>query len=78
MFVYEELVRDPATQFPRLIGFLGLPWDEACQKFYESRRAVRTLSYDQVNRPLDTTSAGRHANYRVQIEGVRFPASTEP
>lgn len=60
---YEHLVSDPEGQFPRLIEFLGLPWDPACLEFYKSKRTVRTLSYDQVNRPLYTTSAGRHANY---------------
>ncbi|MEO1006987.1 MAG: sulfotransferase [Planctomycetota bacterium] len=70
---YEDLVSDPGTQFPRLIEFIGLEWDDACREFYKSRRTVRTLSYDQVNRPLYTTSAGRHANYAEQIAGVDFP-----
>ena len=71
---YEDLVRNPDTQFPRLIEFLGLPWDDACLAFHQSRRTVRTLSYDQVNRPLYTTSAGRHTHYREQIADLRFPA----
>jgi len=70
---YERLVRDPDTEFPRLIEFLGLPWDDRCREFYKSRRTVRTLSYDQVNRPLYTTSAGRHKNYEAMIAGVEFP-----
>jgi len=70
---YEELVRDPETQFPRLIEFLGLEWDEACTKFHESKRTVRTLSYNQVNKPLYTTSAGRHMNYASKIEGIDWP-----
>ncbi len=71
---YEALVRDPDTEFPRLIGFLGLEWDDACRDFYKSRRTVRTLSYDQVNRPLYTSSAGRNANYAAHLAGVEFPA----
>ena len=71
---YEELVRDPGTQLPRVIEFLGLPWDDACNDFYKTTRTLRTLSYDQVNRPLYTSSAGRHANYASQIEGIEFPA----
>ncbi|MEO1009397.1 MAG: sulfotransferase [Planctomycetota bacterium] len=69
---YERLVADPAREFPRIIEFLGLPWDEACNRFYESRRTVRTLSYDQVNRPLYTSSSGRHANYADRIEDIAF------
>ncbi|MEM1186438.1 MAG: sulfotransferase [Planctomycetota bacterium] len=71
---YEELVRDPGTQFPRIIEFLGLEWDDACNEYYKTKRTVRTLSYDQVNRPIYTTSAGRHANYLEFMGDVEFPA----
>jgi len=69
---YEKLVTDPENEFPRIIDFLGLEWDERCFEFHKSRRTVRTLSYDQVNRPLYTSSSGRHANYAKHIEGVEF------
>lgn len=71
---YEKLVKHPETEFPRIIEFLGLEWDAACTKFHESKRTVRTLSYDQVNRPLYTSSAGRNANYAPFMEGIVFPA----
>ena len=71
---YEDLVRDPETQMPRIIGFLGLAWDDACREFFKSRRTVRTLSYDQVNRPLYASSAGRHRHFEAQLASVRFPA----
>ena len=70
---YEELVRDPETQFPRIIEFLGVEWDEACAKSHESKQTVRPLSYDQVNKPLYTTSAGRHTNYEKYIETIDWP-----
>jgi len=70
---YERLVADPETEMPRIIDFLGLDWDDACREFYKSRRTVRTLSYDQVNRPLYTSSSGRHKNYADQIAGIDFP-----
>ena len=75
---YERLVSDPDEQFPRLIEFLGLPWDPACLEFYKSKRTVRTLSYDQVNRPLYTSSAGRHSNYAQHFAGDVFAGITTP
>ncbi len=71
---YERLVADPENEFPRLIEFLGLDFDPSCYDFHKSKRTVRTLSYDQVNRPLYTTSSGRHMNYAAHIEGINFPA----
>lgn len=70
---YEKLVADPENEMPRIIEFLGLEWDDACRDFYKSKRTVRTLSYDQVNRPLYTSSSGRHENYARLIKGVDFP-----
>ncbi len=71
---YERLVADPEREFPRIIGFLGLEWDDRCFEFHKTRRTVRTLSYDQVNRPIYKTSAGRNANYAEHIAGIAFPA----
>jgi hypothetical protein len=57
-----------------VIEFLGLPWDAGCTRFHESRRVVRTLSYDQVNRPLYTTSVARWRNYEKHLKGIEWPA----
>ncbi len=70
---YERLVADPENEFPRLIEFLGLEFDPSCYDFHKSKRTVRTLSYDQVNRPLYTTSSGRHKNYENHIKQFEFP-----
>jgi tetratricopeptide (TPR) repeat protein len=70
---YESVVSDPASALPGLVRFLGLEWDEACTRFHESRRTVRTLSYDQVNRPLYGTSAGRWRNYERHLRGIDWP-----
>lgn len=70
---YERLVQYPESEFPRIISFLGLEWDEACTRFHESKRTVRTLSYDQVNRPLYTSSVSRHLNYAKALEGIDWP-----
>jgi len=75
---YEALVADPEHQFRRLIDFIGLPWDDACMAFHKTRRTVRTLSYDQVNRPIYTSSSGRHVNYAPFIEGIEFPKYEVP
>jgi tetratricopeptide (TPR) repeat protein len=71
---YEDVVTDAGTQFPRFIDFLGLPWDEGCTRFHESKRTVRTLSYDQVNRPLYASSVNRWQRYEKFLKGVSWPA----
>jgi len=56
---YEAVVDDVEAESRRLIDFLGLPWDDACLRFHESRRTVRTASLNQVRQPIYPTSKGR-------------------
>ena len=71
---YERLVQDPDHEFPRIIEFLGLEWDDACRRFHENSSPIRTLSFDQVNRPLYTSSVARHRNYQRHLDGIDWPS----
>lgn len=64
---YEKLVADPEAESRRLVDFLGLPWDNACRRFHESRRVVRTASSWQVRRPIYTGSVGRGRAYAAYL-----------
>lgn len=53
---YEDLIADQEGQTRRLLTQCELEWDEACLKFYESRRTVVTRSKTQVRQPINTGS----------------------
>ena len=50
--IYERLVEDTEGEVRRLLDALGLPFDPACLRFFENRRAVATPSSEQVRRPI--------------------------
>lgn len=64
---YERLVEDPEPHVRRLLEFVGLPWDDACLRFHESKRVSPTASNEQVRRPLYASSVGRAERYRTQL-----------
>ena len=64
---YEEVVADFENQVRRLLDFCGLPWEEACLRFYESERPVRTPSSEQVRQPIYDRSVGHWLNYEHQL-----------
>jgi tetratricopeptide (TPR) repeat protein len=64
---YEELVANAESVTPDLIKFCGLEWDDACLDFHMSQRTVATASYDQVRRPLYTSSMARWRHYEGYI-----------
>ena len=65
---YEDLVAAPDKGSRRIIDFLGLPWDDACLAFHNSRRTVRSAANWQVRRPVYATSVGRWKAYEPWLE----------
>lgn len=64
---YEEVVADFENQVRRLLDFCGLPWEEACLRFYESERPVRTPSSEQVRQPIYDRSVGHWLHYECRL-----------
>jgi tetratricopeptide (TPR) repeat protein len=54
--IHERLVEDTESEVRRLLDHLELPFADACLRFYENQRAVRTPSSEQVRRPINRQS----------------------
>ncbi len=65
---YEKLVANQESETRALISFLGLPWDDACLKYFETSRAVRTLSRWQVRQPIYSSSVERWRHYAGHLQ----------
>ncbi|TPM37602.1 sulfotransferase [Mesorhizobium sp. B2-3-4] len=65
---YETLVEDQEAQSRRLIDYLGLPWDDACLRFFDREGAVTTPSRWQVRQPIYKSSVKRWKNYESEIQ----------
>ena len=64
---YEHLVQNQEFETRRILDFLNLSWDESCLEFHKSNLVARTISYDQVNRKMYTSSSGRWKNYEKHL-----------
>lgn len=64
---YEELVQDPEPVLRRLLGFLGLEWDDQCLDFTRSGNLVKTASVWQVRGEMSTRSVRRWRNYESYL-----------
>ncbi len=65
---YEDMVEDPEGVARAMIEFLELQWDPRCLEFHESGRLANTASFDQVRRPVYSSSVGRSGHYRKRLE----------
>jgi tetratricopeptide (TPR) repeat protein len=68
---YEDMVADPETEVRRLLAHCGLPFEEACLRFYENERAVRTASSEQVRRPIFTDSVEQWRHYERWLDPLK-------
>jgi tetratricopeptide (TPR) repeat protein len=68
---YEETVGDFEAQVRRILAHCGLPFEDACLRFHETRRAVRTASSEQVRQPLYTRALGNWRRYAKHLEPWR-------
>ena len=50
--IYERMVEDTEAEVRALLDACGLPFEEACLRFHETERAVRTASSEQVRQPI--------------------------
>jgi tetratricopeptide (TPR) repeat protein len=64
---YEELVEQPEEISHNIVAFCKLPWNDACLRFYETQRTVRSSSNLQVRRPIYKSSVGAWRNYSAHL-----------
>jgi predicted Zn-dependent protease len=60
---YEDLIADFEGGVRRLLAYCGLPFEEQCLRFHETRRVVQTASSEQVRRPLYSDSVEEWRNF---------------
>ena len=65
---YEDVVANLDDEVRRLLDFCGLPFEDACLRFHETERAVKTASSEQVRRPIYASSVNLWRNYEAHLE----------
>ena len=65
---YESLVEDTEGQVRRLLAHCGLPFEEACLRFHETKRPVRTASAEQVRQPINRSGIGTWRRFEGHLE----------
>jgi tetratricopeptide (TPR) repeat protein len=64
----KDWIEDFDTTLRRVLGFLDLPYDPACERFYESPSRVRTVSHAQVRQPVNARGLGRWRPYAGELQ----------
>jgi len=69
--IYERMVDDTEAEVRSLLGHCGLPFDDACLRFFENPRAVRTASSEQVRKPIYRDGIDHWRHYESWLEPLK-------
>jgi hypothetical protein len=62
-----DWVEDFNGTLSRVLNHLDLPYESACERFYETDARVRTVSRTQVRQPVNANGLGRWRNYANEL-----------
>jgi predicted Zn-dependent protease len=68
---HERMVEDTEGEIRRVLDYLGLPFEAACLRFFESGRPVRTASSEQVRQPIYREGIGHWRHYDPWLGPLR-------
>jgi tetratricopeptide (TPR) repeat protein len=68
---YEDVVSDMPAQVSRILDYCGLPYEDACVNFHETKRSVRTPSSEQVRQPIYTSGLDQWRHYDAWLNPLK-------
>jgi tetratricopeptide (TPR) repeat protein len=68
---HEDVLADLEGQVARMLEFIGVPFEERCLRYYETERAVRTPSSEQVRQPIYKDATKQWQHYEQWLEPLR-------
>ena len=67
---YDKLTEDQEPEIRRLIGYLGLKWEDACLTPQNNKRSVKTASQQQVRQKVYKGSSQAWRKYEPFVDGA--------
>ena len=64
---YESVVANPQETITEVLEFCNLSWTDSIMDFYKSKRIVNTASYNQITRPLYSSSVNNAVPYMKHL-----------
>ena len=68
---YEEMVADTEAQIRTLLDYCELDFEQQCLRFYETDRAIRTPSAEQVRKPIYKEGLEQWRNFEAHLDPLK-------
>jgi tetratricopeptide (TPR) repeat protein len=73
---YEDMVADTEQQIRALLDYCGFEFEEQCLRFYETKRAIRTPSAEQVRQPVYKEGLEQWRHFEAHLGPLRDALGT--
>ena len=67
---YENLVLNSNTEIKHLIKQCDLNWEGRCLEYYKSENPIKTVSFNQANKPIYKTSIEKYKVYEKKLNNL--------
>ena len=69
---HEDVLDDLEGEVRRILDYCGLPFDQRCVDFHETKRAVRTASSEQVRQPINKNGLEQWRPYEAHLSALKL------
>lgn len=73
---HEDVLNDLEGQVKRILDFCGLPFEQQCLSFYETKRVIKTPSSEQVRQPIYKTGMQQWKPFEPYLDELKEGLST--
>jgi tetratricopeptide (TPR) repeat protein len=75
---HEDVVENLETQVRRILSFCGLPFEDACLRYFETERNIRTPSSEQVRQPIFTDGLEQWRHFEPWLAPLKSSLESVP
>jgi predicted Zn-dependent protease len=68
---HEDVVDDLERQVRRMLDFCGLPFEQSCLDFYQTKRNIKTPSSEQVRQPIYKSATEQWRNFEQYLAPLK-------
>lgn len=65
---YEDLISNKEHTIKKIINYCELEWSEKCLNHHKNNMSIRTLSTNQANKPIYSSSINSYKNYEIYLK----------
>ena len=73
---YEDLINNSESKIREIITFCGLDWQDACLEYYNNKRSIKTVSFNQARKPIYKDSLNGASKYKDYIQNLKNALSS--